>query len=173
MPLVPAFLGEVVHVLNRGRFRFKPKGDVMFFRIANGSAEAAEELDNPAKLYGGSGLAARLLIGLNVGDKPTHSIDDIVTAVGEIYRGSASFIAQKGIYVDDHDHKTYEDSVQVVIISDASDETAFKKAMVALGEKLAAKFQQKEIVLEIQKKGIVDSVYGVTPKQPPKKAKKS
>jgi len=166
MPLIPAYLGEAVHVLNRGRYRFKPTGEVMFYQASGGAAHAAEGIkSNPVKRFGGGGLAARLFIGLNVGDTPTYSVDDIVDAVGKLFKGSVSFVAQKGIYVDENNYKTFEDSVQIIIIDSGSGEAAFKKAMVELGEELAARFQQKEIVLELQKKGIVDSVYGVTPKK--------
>jgi hypothetical protein len=163
--IVHAYLGEIVHHMSTDkRRRFRPSGPIMLCEPGGKMRKASERpKENPRQMFGGGGLSARLFVGLNVGDTPTHSIEDVVKVVGDNYKGSASFIAQKGIYIDDHNHAIHEDSVQVLLFADTDSEEKFLDEMTKLGETLASKLQQESVVLELQKKGISQGVYGVRP----------
>ena len=52
-----------------------------------------------------------------------------------------------------------------VIVLDLADvpEAAFLAAMSEVGEAIARDLQQREVIMEIQKRGVVQRVYTVTP----------
>src|SRR4029077_457237 len=142
---------------NGDHFTFKPRGEV---KEINPASKA-----NPVKRRTGDQLlAARFFVGLNVGDKPTHSFEDVIKAVTDIRKGAASFIAQRGVYAPHVGPRVEEDSVQILIFNDAGiNREAFTDEMIILGEELAAKLKQEEIYLDIQNRGIVEDSFTVTP----------
>src|SRR5690606_36232205 len=76
--------------------------------------------ENPVGWVGGP-LSARLFVGLNVGDKPRWTLDDVVAAVADMWRGGASFLGQRGIWRAG-DSPVEEDSVQVVLFDEQGHE---------------------------------------------------
>ena len=110
---------------------------------------------------------ARLIVGLNVGKKPTWTIKDVIRVVKEIRLAQAgdagsSLLLQHGMYswVDKKGklQTTQEKSVQVIVINFAELQTPqkkFEKQMVYLGEELARRFKQQVVPIEVQKNGIV------------------
>jgi hypothetical protein len=162
--IVNAHLGEVTHRLRSGKTRrFRPTGEVYVARSGK-IASAEERRDNPIEKQTGSGLAARLFVGLNVGTTATFTLEDVVDAVWTFQRGGASFLIQKGIYQDAGGGRVAEDSVQIVILDfDQRTEEKFLEDMTKLAEHLRETFRQEVVVLEMQKKGVVTDVYSVTP----------
>jgi hypothetical protein len=162
--IVNAHLGEVTHKLRSGKTRrFRPTGEVYLARSGR-LASAEERRDNPVEKITGSGLSARLFVGLSVGDAPTWTLENVVDAVWTFRAGGASFLIQKGIYQDAEGARVSEESVQVVILDfDSQTEEAFTQSMMKLAEHLREKFRQDSVVVEIQRKGVVTDVYSVTP----------
>jgi hypothetical protein len=150
-------IGEAVH----GPYRFKPKGTVYSFE------EGA--MPNPSKRIGGGSLSARFFVGLNVGRKKAHSVDDIIAIVRKVrkkqkHEADASILAQKGIYEDRSGRLIVEPSVQVILIDFAGTPKAtFTREMRALGQTLCDDLRQEKVILEIQKSGVVVDVYAITP----------
>lgn len=141
---------------------FRPKGKVVCHDSKALRAEAA-------RAFSKGGLSARIFMGLSVGEESTYSVEDVIDAVKRIRKKqklspNASIISQKGIYEDKKHRIIVEDSVQIVIID--MDELTYKefvKQVVALAQEMVDEFDQEEIVIEFQKKGIVKELYGVTP----------
>lgn len=160
--IVNAYLGETTYRLKTGRTRrFTPQGDV--YRCRDGRLPAAGEKDNPVERIAGSGLSARLFVGLNVGPTPTYTVEDVVNAVWAFRKGGASFLVQKGIYQDASGGRVSEDSVQVVILDfEQTPVDTFTASMTELGVHLREKFHQDSVVVEIQNKGVVSDVYSIT-----------
>ena len=181
--IIACYTGPVVHNLKNGRVRrFTPKGELLVCMTdgtVQGPADRAKAsaAGEDVQSYGQGGYSARVLIGLNVGDTPKYTIQQIVNATKEIRqkqytvkhgkkeheRPDSSFLAQKGLYTDSQSGKVIdEDSVQIVIIdlSGASKEI-FTKQMTDLGEKLRKRFEQQSVIVEIQHRGIVQQVFGV------------
>lgn len=162
--IVNAYMGPVVHNTNDGRVRrFSPSGPLYLYESDGKRAAQERRKENPVKLFGGTGLSARMFIGLNVGDKPTYTIEDVIAEVAKHYRGAASFVAQKGVYVHMDGKRVNEDSVQVILFASTEDEQKFTDEMTAVAEKIAAALKQESIILEIQKKGIVQNMWDVSP----------
>lgn len=167
--ILHAYPGESTHHLKDGRIRrFRPKGE-MFVCLPDGRTLGNKERkENPIDRISGGGYSARIFIGLNVGDKATHTIDDVVKATIAIRQSQkalpdASFLAQRGVYTEDRSGQiVVEESVQVIIIDMAGlDKEAFTKQMETLAEKLRAKFEQESVILEIQHRGVAQDVYSV------------
>jgi hypothetical protein len=73
-------------------------------------------------------------------------------------------MSQRGIYEDQQRRIIDEPSVQIIIIDfDGTEQGAFTKEMIALGEQLTRELQQETVLLEIQKRGIVEDQYTLTP----------
>lgn len=115
-------------------------------------------------------LAARIIVGFNVGENPRYDLDDlmvIVRRVREAQTGdpSASFISQRGIYK--HQDPTHgvvqEDGGQVLIIDMGESAGAFEKHMIELAETIAREMQQEMVILEIQRNGVTERTHGITP----------
>ena len=111
----------------------------------------------------GGQLAARIIVGLNVGTKTAFTVKDVVNATMRFRPKGASFLAQRGVYFDSKGRRIDEPSVQIVILDfDGMTKPGFTADVAELAEKLRKKFKQEEVVLEIQKSGRVTDVYGVT-----------
>jgi hypothetical protein len=144
----------------RGR-RFKPTGPLI-----PGEESMPMELARREPL---SRLAARFFVGLNVGTETKWTERDVIDAVVRIRRAQgaspgASIMSQRGIYEDQSKRIIDEPSVQIIIIDfDGTAQETFTGEMIALGESLTRELQQETILLEIQKRGIVEDQYTLTP----------
>jgi hypothetical protein len=148
--------GEAVHA---GR-RFKPKGQLKLYH------EGA--MPNPTTRLGGGGYGARIFVGLNVGQKKAHSIDDIIKIVWAVRKrqkrqADASILAQHGIYEGFDGKRVVEPSAQVVLIDLAgTPKRKWVDEMKELSEELRKKLRQETVILEIQRRGVSTDVYSVT-----------
>ena len=114
----------------------------------------------------GQGLSARLFVGLYVRGQPVWHVQEVIDEVVK-YRTSmmesadSSFLLQRGVFTEDGRAQA-EDSVQVVLI-DLADTPApeWERQMKGLAEDLRDKLKQQSVILEIQKKGIQQSVWWV------------
>lgn len=111
--------------------------------------------------------SARLFVGFNVGQQTVYDMDDlvdIVRAVREEQTGdpSSSFVYQHGIYKHGSGEIVEEPGAQVIVINMAEPADEFARQMTELGEAIAEQMQQEEVVVEIQRNGIVERVFGVS-----------
>jgi hypothetical protein len=134
--------------------------------VPNGAVELHGAEPNPATRFKKGSRAARLFVGLNVGKKPRWNVNDVVRIVKRVRReqtGSvgASFLTQRGLYSSGRSIVN-EKSVQVVILDEqALGARKWKDQIVELAEALAEELKQEVVIVELQKSGIVDDVYGV------------
>lgn len=151
-----ANVGEAVH----GSRRFKPRGRLVCYERG--------ALANPVERISGGGYAARLFVGLKVGQKTAYKIADVIAIVRRVRKAQgrsadASILAQKGIYEDRSGDLVVEPSVQVVIIDLAGlPKSEFVSDMKELAESLRKKLKQETVVLEVQRRGVVTDVFSVT-----------
>jgi hypothetical protein len=169
--IIPAYVGEVVHHLKDGtvrRWRPKPNAPMLI-----GDGQLAEK--NPIEHLGAGGTrGARFFVGLNVGDVPTHTPEQVIDLVYKIRKaqgasGDVSVLVQLGIYEDSKGRRIDEESVQVIVL-DLSGDSEFVKQMLDLGERLRIDLKQERVIIELQRGGVTQDVYSATdPKlmQPP------
>jgi len=109
-------------------------------------------------------------VGLNVGDKPTYTIEDVVNATKQIRReqGSlpdATFIAQKGLYTEPEargGRVIDENSVQIIIFdTEGLLLEAFSAKIVQLARALRERFHQDSVIVELQEAGISQKVLNI------------
>lgn len=157
------FMGEaVLRIGNAHAIRFRPKGKVICHDDEATAGEATRTR------YGKGGFSARIFVGLNVGEEGKYTVDDVVKAIVEIRKEQgagpdASILTQKGIYEDKKSRTIIEDSVQIIIIDLAGlDQEVFTEQMLDLAETMLDRFEQETVIVEIQKRGVVTDVYGVT-----------
>jgi hypothetical protein len=142
---------------------FRPNGKLL--------VEGREAIANPhtwdAK---GPIWAARLFVGFNVGNKPRWNVDDLMKVVRRVRKKQkrkpdASFVAQKGIYTSSRTGKSVEEKGAQVIILNTEGGTmrAFEAEILELAEEIARALKQEEVVVEIQKGGLVKKTFGVEP----------
>lgn len=110
--------------------------------------------------------AARLFVGFNVGPRTVHDMDDlvaIVRAVRERQTGnpSSSFLYQRGIYRHHDGAVVDEPGAQVIIINMGATPAQFRRDMIDLAEAIAVALTQEEVVVELQKNGVMSAVMGV------------
>lgn len=161
--------GPVVHKLKSGReMSWDPRGPiVVVFIPAAGATRARGAREDRIEDWGNGGLTARLFVGLSVGQQPTYNINDIVTATRDFrlkrkQPADASFIAQKGIYTDKRGAQVTENSVQIIIF--ASPGTTLPQLQEQMGElakHLRRKFDQDQVIVELQERGVVQQVFAV------------
>ena len=164
--IVHTYLGEVTHKLKSGTRRFRPTGEVRML------APDGRPQNNPVERLGSGGYSARIFVGLKVGQETKWTIDDVISVTyDELKRQAkggpvegASVLAQHGIYEDFvTKERVVEPSVQVIVIDlSGKDKDAFTRDMEALAEALRKKLEQQTVILEIQKRGVVEDVYSVT-----------
>ena len=165
--IYPAHLGETTHVFRNGRRRrWRSTGAVNYHRDPSSQAEEK----NPIEVIGqGDNLAARFFVGLNVGDVPTWTPKDVADIVWRERKrqgqnGSTSILSQLGIYESASGEKIEEPSVQVIVLDLAgTPEEKFLREMTEVGEALVRELKQESVILELQRSGIVQRVYTVTP----------
>lgn len=143
---------------------FEPRGDVH----CCGDPANLKLRRNPVERLDVVPLTARLFVGLNVGQKPTYSVEDAVKLTREIRtrQGAlpdASFLAQRGLFTDEKTREIVdENSVQIVVFDFSGDQEFFEAQIEELAEELAQKFQQQVIYVEMQKAGVPYTVLRVT-----------
>lgn len=113
-------------------------------------------------------LAARIFVGLKVGDVDKWTVDDVVKTVkrvrtAQVGAPDASFVSQKGLYTHEKSGEVVEeDSVQVVILNTAgTPHKEFVEQIVSLAEMLALELDQESVIVEIQKGGVHVRTLGV------------
>jgi len=159
--------GPVVHKLKSGReMAWEPRGAlIVIFAPAPSSGRGARE--DRIEDWGNGGLTARLFVGLSVGQQPTYGLNDVVTATRDFrlarkQPADASFIAQKGIYTDKRGEQVTENSVQIIIFaSPGTTLSQLQEQMAALAKNLRRKFDQDQIIVELQERGVVQQVFAV------------
>lgn len=156
------YAGEGVYTLpKRGKGRpvtkrFRPQGALQL--------EAGEDTVR----LGGGGYSARIFVGLNVGDKETYTVNDVVKLVVETRKeqgasADASILSQKGIYESKGGDVVVEPSVQIILIDlVGKTKKEFTDEVTEVAEVLQEKLQQEVVLVEIQKSGVVKDVYSIS-----------
>jgi hypothetical protein len=167
--ILHAYVGEATHHLKSGSVRrFRPK-DEMLVCTPDGQVLGTESRRrNPIEKLGEGGLSARLFVGLSVGQAHRFTIRQVVDTTIEIRKKQeqlpdATFLAQKGVYTESKGGRIIEeDSVQIIIIDVmGTPEPKFTEYMEQLAEELRKRFKQESVILEVQKRGVVQAVYSV------------
>ena len=115
----------------------------------------------------GRTLVARLFVGFNVGKKTVYKMRDLVKIVRRVRKDqtgdpSSTFVSQHGIYRHKTGEVVEEPGAQVIIINTGGvSAKRFNKQMAKLAETIASKMKQEEVVVEIQRGGLVQEVFGV------------
>ena len=162
MPAIPAnpatFFWTAPHPHHGGCFR--PNGKMLHFGAHQ----------NPSAWSSKITLAARIVVGFNVGAEPKYTMEDLIPIVEEVRKRqvgdpSSTFIAQKGIYQHmDGETIVHEDGAQILIIDIRnSKRPKFEKQMVELAEVIAQRLEQEQVIVEIQKNGISQVTMGISP----------
>lgn len=167
--ILHAYVGEAVHHLKSGSVRrFKPRGEMLVCMPDGRVIGAEDRKKNPVEKLGEGTLSARLFVGLSVGQTPRYTIKQVVDATIEVRKKQkqlpdATFLAQKGVYTESKSGQLVEeDSVQIIIIDVmGTPEVMFTACMQELGEELRKRFEQESVIIEIQRKGVVQAVYSV------------
>jgi hypothetical protein len=167
--ILHAYVGEATHHLKSGSVRrFRPKGEMLVCMPDGRMMGAEDRKRNPVEKLGECTLSARLFVGLNVGQTPRFTIKQVVDATIEIRKKQkqlpdATFLAQKGVYSESKSGQLVEeDSVQIIIIDVmGTPEDKFTEYMTQLGEELRRRFEQESVIVEVQRRGVVQSVYSV------------
>lgn len=122
-------------------------------------------------------LAARVFVGLSVGQDAAFDVDDVVAIVKKVRAAQgkrdkrhdrhvdASFIAQRGLYTSRKSGDVVEeDSVQIVLLNtDGLPKRQFESEIVELAEQLATRLDQEEVIVDLQENGISKKTLGVKP----------
>jgi hypothetical protein len=175
------------HQLITGSTAFRaPNGKRSTFRPYGPVRDRRGRVPNPVAWEAVDQDAARLFVGLNVNNTPTHTVEKVIDLVEMFQKRigrapDSSFVVQRGLFTqneEDSDGKVIdkrlvrEDSVQVIIIDMAdnrinprpSNDTLsfpFASEMIALAEFLCERLDQKEVILELQRGGRVIRTFGV------------
>lgn len=164
---VNVYLGESIHHLRDGRVRqFTPKGRLHAIRRPGVLSSVRR---NPVEKLSTGGLSARIFVGLKVGRRTKWKEADVAKIIWEVREAQgrnpdASLLSQLGIYKDRRGRRIVEESVQVVILDlEGLVLASFVQEMQSLAEALRERLAQELVVLEIQERGVVHSIYSVTP----------
>lgn len=159
------YMGEAIHTLEPGRvFHFKPTGKLVC-HDAKAVREAREAMTRSS--YGKGGLSARIFVGLNVGTKAKYTVQDVVALLKRVRKEqspnpNASILTQTGMFKDKSGRMIVENSVQIIVIDlDGLSEKDFTEQMMTIAEAFVEEFEQEEVLVEIQKRGVVLEIYGV------------
>jgi hypothetical protein len=153
-----------IFVPKKGGISFVPKGAVVFYGKRRNPKDEWLTKDSP-------NYAARMFVGLSVGNKPVFSVADVVNKVRTFLRKNnwkedSSFIAQAGVYTEDEpDTKrrvVCEKSVQVVLFKgDSGTEPDFRRIVENLALHLCEVFRQKAVIVDYQRNGISKHVWNI------------
>lgn len=111
--------------------------------------------------------SARLFVGFNVGSETVYEMSDLVSLVRQVRERqvddpSSSFVYQHGIYKHHSGDVVEEPGAQVIIINMGASPEEFAAQMVELAEQICEEMSQEEVVVEIQRNGVVQRVLGVS-----------
>lgn len=166
MPIIPCDL-RTAYWSGPCAGSFRPKGEIRHVAV---SALASPTLGAEAWRSTDT-LSARLFVGFSVGGDPKYDLDDLIPIVREVRTKqapddpSATFLLQRGIYKYRRTGEIVEeDGAQVVIIDTlGTDPETFEKQMIELAEEIARRLEQELVVVEIQRRGVVQVTIGVEP----------
>lgn len=157
------------------RFSWRsPHGGVGFFR-PNGRmtlvGRGPEYAQNPTGWSSREPiLAARIFVGFNVGRRPKWHMNDVVRIVKRVRKdqvGSpdATFLYQRGLYTSKRDESVVDEKgAQIIILNLAGEPLGvFREQMIELGEEIATRLKQEEVIVELQRGGISKETIGITP----------
>lgn len=136
--------------------------------IPNGKLHWVGDRTNPVGQHlGRNSISARMFVGFNVGGHPKYHLKDlvpIIVRVREKQTGdpSASFVAQTGVYKHHDGPVVTEKSAQVLIFSGET-EKKLTREMVELAETVAKKLHQESVIVEIQRGGVTQDSFFVSP----------
>lgn len=152
---------------NRTAYWDKPNGWGLF--RPNGRRSVHGYRPNRKTWSGGTETwSARLFVGFNVGAETVWKLQDLINIVRRVRDQqtgdpSSTFVSQRGIYKHaDSGLVVEEPGGQVIIIAPGTPPDEFEEQMVELAEAIADKLGQDEVVVEIQRRGIVQNVFGVS-----------
>ncbi len=162
MPYLPIRLGRSHWRVRNDTYSFQPEGVIYF-------GDAIRR--NPPVTWSRPGVCAgRIVLALARNGKRTGTVRDVSAAVAGLQRSrgqtsTASVASQSGVYEHKSDGKiAVEHGAQVAIISTERTTVArFSKGLVKIAEALAAEFKQEEVLVEVQKDGVVVRHGSVTP----------
>jgi hypothetical protein len=144
---------------------FRPNGKLLVVGPEVANANLAPRWSTSGGMW-----SARIFVGFNVGGKARWDIDDLIKVVKRVRKKQerspdASFVAQKGIYTSTATGTTVEENgAQVIILNTAGAKAKdFVAEMLALAEEIARALKQEEVIMEIQRAGLVKKTYGVGP----------
>jgi hypothetical protein len=146
----------------RKRGSFNPTGKICF-------SNDDRRRFNPVEWSDEKPLCARLIVGFNVGKVATWSMEDLIALVKEVREKQgelpdSTFVYQRGMFTySESGETTEEEGGQVIIFNFSVTADVFQAQMVELGEIIARRFEQKSVILEIQRAGIVQMSGMVTP----------
>jgi hypothetical protein len=132
-------------------------------------------LPNPVDWESEETWSARVFVGFNVGLTPTYGIEDLIAIVKEVRKKQtglpdSTFLAQKGIYTyQEGQYKgqySEERGGQAIVLNVEPVQVPkeqFITDMQSMAEVIAAALQQEKVVLEIQRNGVVQKTYGISP----------
>jgi len=169
MPTIPCNPGAY-YWANPGRklaVSFRGNGPLIFVPVHEGF----KLVPNPYDFVDSDAiLAARILVGFNVGARKQWKMKDVIGIVQDVRakqkrKPDASFVAQQGIYTSSVSGKTVvEDGAQIIIVNlDRDPMPKFRKHMERLAETLARRLKQELVLLEIQKAGQTVATIGMKP----------
>jgi len=144
---------------------FRPNGRMTL------EGRGADFTENPAGWSSRAPIyAARIFVGFNVGPRPRWSMGDVVQIVKRVRKGQvgspdATFLYQRGLYTSKEDSSIVDEKGAQIIILNLSGATVkeFRRQMIELGEEIATKLRQEEVIVEIQKGGVSKETIGITP----------
>lgn len=122
-------------------------------------------------------LAARIVVGFNVGKQPKWKIGDLVALVRETRQAQgvppdATFYTQEGLFTHpDNDpdpdlrgQTIHEHGAQVVVLNVVGEtDEQFAANALTLAETIAEVFQQHSVILEFQVRGVVKTAHFIYP----------
>lgn len=157
-----ALTGRRTFIANGRKTTFVPTGGMRFR-----GRGARAYLENPKLWAGPPSQAARIFVGLNVGEDPVWSINDVVEVVmaERAPEQGATFVAQRGVFKHADGRLVDEGSVQVILfnLDDSVLGDEFEEQMVHLGTRLAQVLDQEYVIVEMQSAGKVEKIMGVGP----------
>lgn len=144
---------------------FRPNGPMTLEGRRADFAENPTGWSSRAPIY-----AARIFVGFNVGPRPRWTMSDVVQIVKRVRKGQvgspdATFLYQRGLYTSKEDRSVVDEKGAQIIILNLSGATVkeFRAQMIELGEEIAEKLRQEEVIVEIQKGGVSKETIGITP----------
>lgn len=136
-------------------------------------------LSNPRRWEAeGDTFAARIIVGFRPKDAPadfrltrsaTDAIEDLVVGIvrdmrtGQVGDPGATFLSQRGLYKHAERGEVVDEPGMQVVLINTTGATAkqFERDAEDIAERLAVALDQEEVIVEIQKNGVTQTVFGV------------